>query len=433
MKYKNLFSITTGMLYVLGSASIVFAGSLTPATYKEKIGIGQTISVDKAVTVDPADVPQIVDTTTTTVDNKYDILFIADNTGSMGEAIGNVQTNARSLLRQLSDSYGDIQFGVAKYYGDPNEKAFIHNSQKFVSVKQPGTSSNTITEQWRFIRERKGKYEYEYRISGMGLNQTETLSYDNYYGNNIVRYYQVNSPRKAYQLQEPVNGGSVDDAIAAINSWEAFGGDDLPEANLFALHQAATSGASTSGGLSTGYNTNWRSDAKKIIVWFGDASSHEFTVNKAEAIQALNANGITVVAINASTSTDSITSGINTNSQASEIATATNGRYAAVYSSNLTDSMLQLIGEAVSNITEETVTEGTVDLQFGSTGNTSGITVTYTCTDSKGCNGVKGNETRTFRMDVKGDTVGKYNFNTIVTGVSGATGTNDIEVYGYAD
>jgi len=151
----------------------------------------------------------------------------------------------------------------------------------------------------------------------------------------------------------------VNKAIAAINNWEAFGGGDLPEANIFALHQAATSGGATDGGLSTGYNTQWRADAKKIIVWFGDASSHELTVNKAEAIRELTSKGITVVAINASNTTTSLTTGINTDSQASSIATATNGTYAAVYSSNLTDSMMSLIGTAVSNMTTQTTTPGT--------------------------------------------------------------------------
>lgn len=427
MKRKNIFSLTTGILYLLSSASTVFAGSLTPANYEGRMMIGETISVDKTVTVDPADVPEILDTTVTTVDNKYDILFLADNTGSMGEAIGNVQTNARSLLEQLSNSYNDIQFGVARYYGDPKEY--------LTRVDSPGTTENTVTKEYSYRGKYWGNHYYYLTTSGMGINNRVTITADKYYGDRVVQYYQLasNATTQAYQLQEQVNTGSINDAIAAINNWEADGGGDLPEANLFALHQAATSGGSTSSGLSTTYNTNWRSDAKKIIVWFGDASSHEFTVDKAEAIQALNDNGITVVAINASNTTDSLTSGINTNSQASDIAEETSGEYAAVYSSNLTDSMLNLIGEAVTNITTETVTAGTVDLGFTSTGDTSGITVVYTCTDSRGCDDVAANETRTFKMDVTGDTSGEYNFNTVVTGVSGATGTNEIEVYGYAD
>lgn len=431
MKHRNLFALASGMLYVLGSASTVIAGSLTPAEYDARMGLTQTVSVEKNVTVDPSDV-KVINETTTTVDNKYDILFLADNTGSMGNAIENVQDNAQSLLRQLSDNYNDIQFGVAKYYGDPKEY--------LVRVDNPGTPADTFTRKWEYTGSygigRSKKYNYNYTTSGLGKGETSTTkSYSTYYGTEVNYYYQLDpdAVNQAYKLQEEVDGGNINDAVTAINSWEANGGGDLPEANLFALHQAATSGGSTDEGLSTGLNTNWRSDAKKIIVWFGDASSHEFSVDKAEAIRALNDNDITVVAINASNTTTSLTSGINTNSQASDIAERTNGKYAAVYSSNLTESMLNLIGDAVTNITNRTVTASTVDLQFESEGDTSGVTVTYTCTDTRGCNNVPGSESRTFRMDVTGTQVGTYNFNTVVTGVSGATGTNEIEVYGFAD
>jgi hypothetical protein len=60
-------------------------------------------------------------------------------------------------------------------------------------------------------------------------------------------------------------------AIAAINTWAAGmvpgvdDGCDLPEAQLYALHQAATSEL----GLS------WRTDAEKFVIWFGDAPGHE--------------------------------------------------------------------------------------------------------------------------------------------------------------
>ena len=59
-------------------------------------------------------------------------------------------------------------------------------------------------------------------------------------------------------------------AIAAINSWAVgttptTAGCDLPEGQLYALHQAATSEL----GLS------WRTDSEKFIIWFGDAPGHD--------------------------------------------------------------------------------------------------------------------------------------------------------------
>jgi len=70
---------------------------------------------------------------------------------------------------------------------------------------------------------------------------------------------------------------------------------------------------------------------------------------------------------------------------------------------------------------------------FESQGNTNGITVTYTCADERGCTNVPGNQSRTFKMDVTGNTVGQYNFNTVVRNVPGATGTNDIQVFSVSD
>jgi hypothetical protein len=60
-------------------------------------------------------------------------------------------------------------------------------------------------------------------------------------------------------------------AIAAINTWSVGStsgvdnGCDLPESQLYALHQAATS----SLGLT------WRTTAEKFIIWFGDAPGHD--------------------------------------------------------------------------------------------------------------------------------------------------------------
>jgi Tfp pilus tip-associated adhesin PilY1 len=42
----------------------------------------------------------------------------------------------------------------------------------------------------------------------------------------------------------------------------------------------------------------WREDAGRVVVWFGDAPSHNTTVTREEAINALNARGIVVAGIN---------------------------------------------------------------------------------------------------------------------------------------
>jgi hypothetical protein len=88
---------------------------------------------------------------------------------------------------------------------------------------------------------------------------------------------------------------------AAVTTWTASGGVDTPEANLFALHQVATDPA-----------IGWRSDSKRIVVWFGDAPGHDpvcaaisggSDVTEASATADLVGASITLVAISTDTGT----------------------------------------------------------------------------------------------------------------------------------
>ena len=71
----------------------------------------------------------------------------------------------------------------------------------------------------------------------------------------------TDAPIPAFQNQQAITPNSAA-VIAAINGWSASGGDDLPEAALFALHQVKNV-------------AGWRPGSAKFIVWFGDAPSHE--------------------------------------------------------------------------------------------------------------------------------------------------------------
>src|SRR6185503_20968808 len=46
---------------------------------------------------------------------KPDIYFLADTTGSMDQAIGNVKANAASILAQINSATNDPQYGVGEY------------------------------------------------------------------------------------------------------------------------------------------------------------------------------------------------------------------------------------------------------------------------------------------------------------------------------
>ena len=370
MKRNKLIGLTTGLIYcagAIGSASIANAGSITPDSFDETIKVNQTFSIDRTVTLDAPP------------ETKLDVLFIADNTGSMAEAIANVQTNATSLLNNLSAIYSDMEIGIARYHGDPQEKKYKKDS-------------------W-------GRW---------------------YESNELV------DAQGAYQLLEPVNGGTQADAIAAINTWEANqtdfrSGGDWPEASLFALHQAATSGANTNSGYGSGYDTKWRSDSQKVIVYFGDAESHTKTIKVPETILALKNEGIKVIALNTAPSWIASYGYYNIDGkngdQASKIAAQTGGIFESVDSDNLASRIEALIKEVVDPLT----------LQFQTIGDTSGLDINFVCTDSLGCSDVEAGESREFRMDIKGLKSGVYEFNTIVEGVEGAITDDKVTVELFAD
>lgn len=312
-----------------------------------------TIAVGGSVTV----------TKTVTTDaigaSKVDVFFLTDDTGSMGGVINNVRNTAGALLTQLQSTYTDIAFGVGSYDGDPREGVLL--------------------------------------ASPPAANLTAAYSRQSMITTNIA------------QVQ------------AAINTWAAGGGGDDPEANFFALHQVATSGGLTDGfgstdnsgaGYSTGLATGWREGAARVIVWFGDVVSHTTTVDQAEAIAALTANGVTVVAMNSGGNDG----GIDGGDQADAIVAATGGvivnNFASVSIGNIVDSIVGAIGDATSTLDLSLAVQGGVP---------AGLNISFVCTSAEGCDDVAGGESRTFDMTITGLTPGDYDFTVIAPGVAGAS------------
>lgn len=103
----------------------------------------------------------------------------------------------------------------------------------------------------------------------------------------------INSYAFAHQLAPTTTHATVD---AALSTWAAAEGGDLPEGQLFALHELATNAA-----------VSWRADSKRIVVWFGDAPGHDpictdltglgSAITEASATADLVAGAITVVAV----------------------------------------------------------------------------------------------------------------------------------------
>ncbi len=309
-----------------------------------------TIAVGESVTVSKTL------TTDITGASKVDVFFLADDTGSMGSVINNVKNTAGALLTALQDAYTDIAFGVGSYDGDPGEGVPI--------------------------------------ASPPALNLTA-----------------------AYSRQSTITTNTTQ-AQDAINTWAAGGGGDGPEANFFALHQVATSGGLTDGlgstdnGYSTGLTTGWREGAARVIVWFGDITSHTTTVDQAEAIAALTANGVTVVAMN----NFGDDSGIDGSDQADAIVAATGGvivnNFASVPVASVVNSIVAAIGDATSTLDLSLAVQGGVP---------AGLNVSFVCTSAEGCDDVAGGQSRTFDMTITGLTEGEYDFTVIAPGVAGAS------------
>jgi hypothetical protein len=100
---------------------------------------------------------------------------------------------------------------------------------------------------------------------------------------------------------------------AAVNSWTAQGGCDIPEAQINALFQLATNPA-------VGFRTN----STRIVAWFGDAVGHDPSGGHtlAEAIAALQAADISVVAVDVVTPNPG---SLDATGQATAVTTATGG------------------------------------------------------------------------------------------------------------
>lgn len=347
----SLRSFIAFALLLTVPAGLLQAASLYPDAIEASIAQGQSITFQRSVTLDESGPAA----------NRVDVVFLADNTGSMGGAVTAVKNNARAILNAIAGEDErfegiDVAFGVGRYLGDPRE---------FGSA--------------------------------------------------------ANAADRAYQLLQPVTENK-DDVQTAINQWYASGGGDGPEANLFSLHQVATSGGMTDGqgttdpGLASAGRTGWRDGAAKVIVWFGDARSHTTTVDVQEAIAALEANDVIVAAVN----TRGSGQGIDSSGQATDIVTATGGVLVNGVQSHtaMVDAILSSVGTVTSR----------VNLELQARGDTSGIEVSFECASTEGCEDVPAGESRLFNMTVTGHVLGTYDFETYAPRVSGVTGDDRITV-----
>jgi hypothetical protein len=157
-------------------------------------------------------------------------------------------------------------------------------------------------------------------------------------------------------------------ATTEINNWTASGGSDGPEGQLYALDRLAEAPGGPIG---------WRSGAKRIIVWFGDAPGHDpvcqaisslgYPITEGSVKAKLASEGITVLAISTTTSypqgldadpvPDSVSYGVcgspgGTAGQATRIVGATPGgqHVTGINPGSMVSTILSLVTAAVGTI-----------------------------------------------------------------------------------
>jgi uncharacterized repeat protein (TIGR01451 family) len=162
---------------------------------------------------------------------------------------------------------------------------------------------------------------------------------------NDVRLAQSDSDFAAAQYKDVACGGgfNLDQSISAsipavqtaIGTWVAGGGCDVPEDQLNALFQLATSPG-----------VGFRTDSTRVIVWFGDASGHDPSNGHSltDVIDALVAADIEVIAIPVDSG---FGDGLDSTGQATAIATATGG---TVLPSATPDEVSDAILAGLSNL-----------------------------------------------------------------------------------
>ena len=135
----------------------------------------------------------------------------------------------------------------------------------------------------------------------------------------VAHYTDQNCPTP-FVLDQAITASTaaVQAALNALTTPSPACNSDAAEDYINALYQLATDPA-----------VGFRAGSTRIIVLFGDSSSHDPSegITQAQAIAALNAAGISVIAVNVPGTSGFLFNGLDNSGQATAIATATGGLF----------------------------------------------------------------------------------------------------------
>ena len=110
----------SGTSFTINLSSIIVGGTPVEGlgASRFKVFIGGVATPDSTYT-------PVATTITATSASKIDMVFILDNTGSMGTEIAAVKNSIAAFSASLEASGADVKFGVVSYGDDPSEQASI--------------------------------------------------------------------------------------------------------------------------------------------------------------------------------------------------------------------------------------------------------------------------------------------------------------------
>jgi hypothetical protein len=163
-----------------------------------------------------------------------------------------------------------------------------------------------------------------------------------------------------YAVDTPLTANAAD-AVAGINAWSAGGGGDIPEAWIGALGRIPGTIA-------------FRPDSTRVVVMFGDAPSHDPSLDGStlsSAIAGLQAAGVRVIAIDVGD--------LDQFGQASAVASATGGVLTSAGPDEVADTILSELQNLPAVVTHDTTCDPGVSLSFDQAAKTvtSGDTTTF--------------------------------------------------------
>ncbi len=106
LQVSKLVKATLASLAIVAAPSALFADSIDPATFSASLGLGETVTINKTVTISAGAPTSAL----------IDVMFLMDTTGSMGSEIATAKAAASGILTNLA-GFGNLASGTA-YFSD---------------------------------------------------------------------------------------------------------------------------------------------------------------------------------------------------------------------------------------------------------------------------------------------------------------------------